>query len=370
MIRAACWLASEVGEGGIFTKEELRDALPGVAQIDRRVRDLRKHGWVIEEARQGAGLVANQQRLATIGTAVWDKEARMAAPISVISAKVREEVFFRDGHACRRCGIAAGEVFDDDASVTARLTAGHLYPDSLGGKATAADLITTCQRCNESLQQVTQNYADSDQVLKHISSLGVSQQERLALRIIRDSREVDDVDTVWREYRQLPGVDRERVKGMVASGQLNTNHEDLVLVSVSPRVRQDVLFRDGHTCVRCGISAGEFFDDDQSQKARLNAVPAGGRHQQSSEYLPADLVTECQRCSSADRQGGGSQLDARQLVVRVQGLGRELRIQLLKRIQSNTRPADKVDKIWKEYRQLSNSDQTLVLTELKKLLGA
>jgi selenocysteine lyase/cysteine desulfurase len=121
MIRAACWLASEVGEGGIFTKEELRDALPGVAQIDRRVRDLRKHGWVIEEARQGAGLVANQQRLATIGTAVWDKEARMAAPISVISAKVREEVFFRDGHACRRCGIAAGEVFDDDASSDSEL---------------------------------------------------------------------------------------------------------------------------------------------------------------------------------------------------------------------------------------------------------
>jgi len=209
MIRAACWLATTVGEGGLFTKEELRAAIPGVSQIDRRVRDLRKYGWVIEESRIGAGLTMTEQRLVKIGAHVWDPSAKKAANISVISARVRDEVFFRDGHTCVRCGIAVGETFDDDPSTTARLTAAHLYPDSLGGKATAADLVTTCQRCNESLQQQTNNYLDASQVLVKIKGLGRDQRRTLLKRLEMNRRELDKVDQVAAEFRQLPGVERE-----------------------------------------------------------------------------------------------------------------------------------------------------------------
>src|SRR5262245_39376762 len=69
--RAALWLASEVGEGGVFTKGQLRDAFPGVTQIDRRVRDLRREGWIINTRREDVMLELDEQRLVHIGGHVW-----------------------------------------------------------------------------------------------------------------------------------------------------------------------------------------------------------------------------------------------------------------------------------------------------------
>ena len=153
MVRSACWLATEVGEGGVFTKAQLRQAVPGREQVDRRMRDLRKFGWRIDEYRMGKNLKPDELRLVKIGVPVWDKAARKAATPPTISAKVRQEVFTRDDHACVRCGAAAGEYFNDQPGVRVRLTAAHVYPDTMGGKATAADLVTACQRCNEALRQ-------------------------------------------------------------------------------------------------------------------------------------------------------------------------------------------------------------------------
>lgn len=369
MVRAACWLAAEVGEGGVFTKEELREAIPGVAQIDRRVRDLRKYGWVIDEARVGAGLVASQQRLTKIGVPVWDKTLKIAAAVPSISAKVREEVFFRDGHACRRCGIAAGEPFDDDPSVVARLTAGHLYPDSLGGKASAADLITTCQRCNESLQQVTQNYATAEQVVARIRGLDESDRNRINRRIDTDLRETDEVDTIWREYRQLPGVERDRVKADSARRTRGVSAEsETELASIPQKIREEVFARDGHACLRCGIVAGELFDDDSQTKARIIAKVSNDSWRPGQDIHATDVITLCQRCSAGSETSSVARLDDKQLLVRIQGLGRDLRVQLLRRIQTNTRPADKVDKVWREYKQLPPNQQRTVLEGLHKLL--
>lgn len=368
MIRAACWLASVVGEGNVFTKEQLREALPGVAQIDRRVRDLRKYGWVIDEARVGAGLVANQQRLTKIGAFVWDKSERDKAAVPVISAKVRDEVFFRDGNACRRCGISAGEPFDDDRSVTARLTAGHLYPDSLGSKATVADLITTCQRCNESLQQVTLNYANSSEVISRMSQLDPSQMERLSRRILTGLREIDQVDSIWQDFRQLAGVDRELVWEHVVLGLPEKPNPETSVAFVPEQIRDEVFSRDEYSCVRCGISAGELFDDSPGLKAKLAVSFTNPKLQAVQSPLVSDLVTLCQRCISSNNQFASRNLDPDQLIVRIRGLGKDLRLQLLKRIESNIRPADKVDKIWRGYKQLQPIDQQTVFEELSRLV--
>jgi hypothetical protein len=63
MITGALWLAAEVGEGGVFTKEQVRQAFPGISQADRRIRDLRDYGWVIHTNTDDASLASGEQRL-------------------------------------------------------------------------------------------------------------------------------------------------------------------------------------------------------------------------------------------------------------------------------------------------------------------
>ncbi|MFH9135051.1 hypothetical protein [Streptomyces sp. NPDC017524] len=71
MVRAALWLVTVVGEGGVFTREDLKAAFPGVSQIDRRVRDLRDHGWLIATNRDEAILGAHETRFVRAGDPVW-----------------------------------------------------------------------------------------------------------------------------------------------------------------------------------------------------------------------------------------------------------------------------------------------------------
>jgi hypothetical protein len=176
------------------------------------MRDLRKYGWVIDEYRVGPKLGMNELRLVEIGVPVWDQVARRAASPEAISDRVRQAVFHRDDHACVRCGIAAGEEYEDMPGTKARLTAAHVYPDQLGGKASTADLVTACQRCNESIRNETDVYLDGPQVLLRIQSLGRADRDRLLRRVQTNRRETDKVDDVWRAYLQLPAVERERLQ--------------------------------------------------------------------------------------------------------------------------------------------------------------
>lgn len=216
MVRAALWLASEIGEGGVFTSQELRKVVPGREEADRRVRDLRKYGWVIDHYRTGSDLKPDQRRLVKIGVHVWDKDARKAASVPYISAKIREEVFRRDGYACVSCGITPGEEFDHLPGVRARLTCGHIYPDAIGGKATADMLRAECQICNEYLQSHTSSRLDGDQVAVRAQSLSRADKARLMRRIVTNRREPDKVDEVWQAYKQLSGVERERLGAEIA----------------------------------------------------------------------------------------------------------------------------------------------------------
>ncbi|ARF63093.1 hypothetical protein B1H20_18155 [Streptomyces violaceoruber] len=72
MVRAALWLATQVGEGNVYTKDQLRAAFPDVAQIDRRVRDLRELGWVIATNREDPQLAPNEAQFVRAGAAVWE----------------------------------------------------------------------------------------------------------------------------------------------------------------------------------------------------------------------------------------------------------------------------------------------------------
>jgi len=212
MIRAAIWLATEVGEGKTFTKQQLRDAFPGVEQIDRRMRDLRPYGWVIHDYKQNDNLKPNELQLVKIGARVWIPEERAQNQVSTISARVRAEAFARDNHQCTRCGIAAGEPFDENPAVVARLTAAHIYPGMHSeGEVSVDEVVTACQICNEPLRQHTANYLNGEQVWEKIKDLGVADKQKLRQWIELGRRPQSQLDRIWAQYRQLPGVEREDV---------------------------------------------------------------------------------------------------------------------------------------------------------------
>ncbi|MFE2423970.1 hypothetical protein [Streptomyces hokutonensis] len=76
LVLGALWLMQEVGQGNVFTKSQLRAAFPDIAQIDRRVRDLRDYGWVIDTSREDPSLDQAEQRFVEPGISVWDPEER------------------------------------------------------------------------------------------------------------------------------------------------------------------------------------------------------------------------------------------------------------------------------------------------------
>src|SRR5262245_19015026 len=121
MIRTALWLISEVGVGNSFTKEQHRAAFSGVAQADRRLRDLRDYGWVIHTSAEDATLHPDEQRLVKVGSPVWKREGRKKDSKDAVTAKMRRAVFADSDYQCAVCGIAGGESYPDAPHMTAIL---------------------------------------------------------------------------------------------------------------------------------------------------------------------------------------------------------------------------------------------------------
>ncbi|MEV6181213.1 HNH endonuclease [Streptomyces sp. NPDC052015] len=210
-VRVALWLRDEVGEGETFKKQALRAAIPGSEQVDRRMRDLRPAGWVIKTYRDKPSLKADELFLEKIGLPVWDQEHR-AAGLRQISSRTRRRIYERDGHMCRRCGVAAGEAYPDEPGSRARLTLGHVNPHKSGSGAGPADLITECARCNESVGHLTGPQMTREQVWDRIKELPVRNKRELLSWMTVDSRAQSATERAWGMYRQLPAELRDGVR--------------------------------------------------------------------------------------------------------------------------------------------------------------
>lgn len=214
-VRVALWLATVVGEGNVFTKADLRAAITGREQVDRRMRELRAAGWEIKTNRDATGLAPGELLLEQIGAPIWVSEHRSAGTRRV-SSRVRREVMERDHHRCVRCGIVAGERYPEPPPERARLTLGHVTPLRTGGGSSAAELVTECARCNEAARHLTGAQMNAEQVWIRIAELRREDKARL-LRWMRDGlRDLSRVEEAWASYRQLPGVERERLEQRLA----------------------------------------------------------------------------------------------------------------------------------------------------------
>ncbi|MDC9003259.1 HNH endonuclease [Mycobacterium marinum] len=208
LVKGALWLANEVGVGNTFTKEQLRQAFPGISQIDRRIRDLRDYGWVIRSNTEDASLRPEEQRFVRQGLRVWDPAERRKGGASTLPARERREVFERDGYQCTVCGIAGGESYPDRDYETAVLT---IMKTPVTEPGDAGDhFVTQCRRCKSGQTAAAQD--DVQVVLSNVRALSEEDRQRLARWASRDRRGPTPLDRVWTSYRQLPADLRDRVK--------------------------------------------------------------------------------------------------------------------------------------------------------------
>lgn len=213
MIRGALWLLQVVGEGNTFTKNDLRSAFPGIAQVDRRIRDLRDYGWVIRASTEDASLLAEDQRFVKAGVPVWDPKSRRDAAPQKVSARERQAVLARDGYMCTLCGIAGGEPYPDDPVMTAVLAVYRRDIPSDEGR-TRQVLMTECKRCRAGESPAPLEVSDA---VAAAGELSPSELRRLSRWMQRGRRGSTVLDLAWGAYLRVPPEERADVVTRVSS---------------------------------------------------------------------------------------------------------------------------------------------------------
>ncbi|MFF7985374.1 hypothetical protein ACFZDK_40745 [Streptomyces sp. NPDC007901] len=210
MVRAALWLVAEVGEGNIFTKAQLREAFPEVAQIDRRLRDLRDHGWRIDTSRDDPSLLQQEQRFVIRGADVWiPGKSKAPKHKASLTAAQRAKVLQDDNHLCRSCGIGAGEAYEDgDGIELAKLNVSRRKVLNSDGSV-EHQLVTECKRCGTG--GGSDREVDLGALLELVEALAPLEQRLFAKWIDADQRSFSPIEKVWGIYRTLPEESRAAV---------------------------------------------------------------------------------------------------------------------------------------------------------------
>ncbi|MDQ0748734.1 hypothetical protein QF034_002965 [Streptomyces africanus] len=210
MVRAALWLVTEVGENKIFTKAQLREAFPDVAQIDRRLRDLRDHGWRIDTSRDDPSLLQQEQRFVTRGADVWiPGKSKTPKHKTSLTAAQRAKVLQDDNHLCRSCGIGAGEAYEDGGGIElAKLNVSRRKVFHSEGTV-EHQLVTECKRCGTG--GGPDREVDLGAVLELVEALAPLEQRLFAKWIEADQRSFSPLERLWGIYRTLPQESRAAV---------------------------------------------------------------------------------------------------------------------------------------------------------------
>jgi len=163
------FLKAHVGE--VLTSIQLRDAAgTSVSEWARRVRELREdEGWKILTHNDRADLKPGEYLLVELPPEAGVRFARN------ISAKLRAEVFDRNGFTCQMCGLAPGEI-DPFTGRKVRLHVGHIVDKSLGGKDELSNLRALCSTCNQGAKNITAEKPTAIWLLSQVRRAGQDDQ--------------------------------------------------------------------------------------------------------------------------------------------------------------------------------------------------
>ncbi|MCX5056805.1 MULTISPECIES: hypothetical protein [unclassified Streptomyces] len=209
-VKVAEFLAA-VGEGNVFTKLQLFEGVPGVAQADRRMRDLRELGWRIDNYKTDPHLQPDEYRLSEIGTRIDLGEQPKESPRPRIPAVRRREALEKAGFACQTCGMQAGEPYPDDEDQRAVLSV-HFVDPTPPVDTELSNLRVECQRCNAGTRGSGTMLPTSDEVLTRAYRLSSREEKRRLYLLMKSGhRERDEVDLIFGDWLRLRRDDKVNV---------------------------------------------------------------------------------------------------------------------------------------------------------------
>jgi hypothetical protein len=223
MRRVAAWLATEVGEGNTFTKQQLSEAFPDGGEVARRLRELRHYQWELDVSR---GITA-EWRLLKIGLPVWDPKIMGRGPSRLLrtTTLVREtsearEALARANRRCSICGIRAGDSYPDLPEANAKLLVRHVVPLSGGGVVDPDNLLVVCSRCDE---------PEVDHLMEMVSQLSPLEKTVFASWMAVGERSLSPLDRLWALYMRLKPQERDQLARAVATAA----HQELLESMIS-----------------------------------------------------------------------------------------------------------------------------------------
>ncbi len=172
------FLLAHIGE--VITSIQIRDAAGvEVSEWARRLRELREQeGWIILTHHDSADLKPGQYLLPERPPETTIKFER------IISAKLRAEVFDRNGFTCQMCGLSPGDI-DPTTKRKVRLHVGHIKDKNLGGKDELSNLRTLCSTCNQGAKNITGEKPTAIWLLSQVRRAGIDEQRAVFNWLLR-----------------------------------------------------------------------------------------------------------------------------------------------------------------------------------------
>ncbi|MFF5109613.1 HNH endonuclease [Streptosporangium sp. NPDC000509] len=223
-VRVALWLLDEVGEGKTFTTDQLQEAFPEDGHVSRRLRDLRRSGWVIQTSRTSSELGGSEMLFAKAGEPVWEPDPAVHTR-RIPTRRIRDEVLARDGYSCTNCGLSVVEGFIE-APVTAVLELAYLKPLTAGGSNSPENLITLCANCHMVFDRERDKLLDTEDVWNLVSVLSPQNRARLLAWIAIDQKPPTPAEKAWALYRRLRPDQRTAIARRLGQAVIDQTESD------------------------------------------------------------------------------------------------------------------------------------------------
>lgn len=213
--KIAAWLAFNVDEDGTFTMRDLRGAtgVPSgtsndAEHLNRRLRELRPDGWIVDSQRDDPTLRPDTYRLRKVG---WHPAlGERPRTARRVPSDLRRKVLERDGRRCVVCFVGGGEPYPGEPGTSAVLTAGHRVPAQRGTRVhSLGELQTECQRCNETVRDELLDPPTLAEVLPEVRRLPRADRDVLLRWLVSGHRLRSRLDEVYDRIRILSPPERE-----------------------------------------------------------------------------------------------------------------------------------------------------------------